>query len=430
MNYNETMEYIHSISWRGSRPGLERTRELLCKIGDPQDKLKFVHVAGTNGKGSFCAMLSSILTEAGYRCGRYTSPFVLRFNERMAINGEDISDDELCEITEFVKKYADEMQGPPTEFELITVIAMEYFARHNCDIVVLECGMGGRLDSTNVIKTPVLSVITGISLDHTKILGDTVEMIAAEKAGIIKPCIPVLWCAAESNCSAGEVIKKKAETQGSPYVTVKHDSLKINKTDLDGTVFDYGGMKDIKIPLLGTYQPQNAANVLTAVGILQKCGMKIDELSIREGLLKTVWHARFEVVSEKPLIICDGGHNPEGIDAAVSSIKLYFGEAKVNIITGVMADKNYPYMSERISTVANKVFCLTPNNPRALDAEKYASVFRSNGVQAQGYDSIEEAVREAFAAGLNDNIPTVSLGSLYMYGDVIASVRKLTEAES
>ena len=186
MNYEQTLEYIHSVCWKGSRPGLDRTRQLLEMMGNPQDKLKYIHVAGTNGKGSVCSMLSSVLCEAGYKTGLYTSPYVRWFNERMAINGQMISNDELSEVTEYVKQFAEKMEDLPTEFELITAIGFEYFARNKCDVVVLETGMGGRLDSTNIIKTNVLSVITGIALDHTAFLGNTLAEIATEKAGIIK----------------------------------------------------------------------------------------------------------------------------------------------------------------------------------------------------------------------------------------------------
>ena len=194
MNYNEALNYIHSNFWQGSKPGLERTQALLEKLGNPQSALRFIHVAGTNGKGSFCSMLSSVLIEAGYRVGTYTSPYILRFNERMKVGGKDIPDDTLARLTTKIQPIADSMTEKPTEFELITAIAMEYFKEEKCDVVVLECGMGGRLDSTNVIENPVLSVITGIALDHTAFLGDTVEKIAAEKAGIIKEGRPVVFC--------------------------------------------------------------------------------------------------------------------------------------------------------------------------------------------------------------------------------------------
>ena len=195
MTYQEALDYIHSVCWKGSRPGLERTIELTERLGRPQDTLKFIHVAGTNGKGSTSAMLASILQQAGYKVGLYTSPFILRFNERMRINGEDVPDEELAQITALVRPHADAMEDTPTEFELITAIALCYFARNHCDYVVFEVGMGGRLDSTNVIaaESVAASVITGIAMDHTAFLGDTPEKIAAEKAGIIKANVPVVY---------------------------------------------------------------------------------------------------------------------------------------------------------------------------------------------------------------------------------------------
>ena len=202
MTYKEALEYIHSVTWMGSRPGLSRITELCEKMNNPQNSLRFVHVAGTNGKGSFSCMLSEILREAGYRVGLFTSPFIKEFNERIRINGENIADEDLAEVTEYVRGFADTMADLPTEFELITAIALEYFRRQNCDIVVLEVGMGGRLDSTNVIRTPVLSVITEISLDHTGMLGDTVEAIAAEKAGIIKAGVPVMFSGTDERARA------------------------------------------------------------------------------------------------------------------------------------------------------------------------------------------------------------------------------------
>ena len=208
MNYPESLEYIHSINWCFCKPGLERIRELCERLGNPQRELKFVHVAGTNGKGSSCAMLESVLRAAGYKTGLYTSPYITVFNERMRINGENISDEELAEITTFIRPIADAMKDKPTEFELITAVAFEYFKRNGCDVVVLEAGMGGRLDSTNIIESSLLSIITGIALDHTAFLGDTVEKIAGEKAGIIKSGCPVLFGGDDD--SARSVIKEKS----------------------------------------------------------------------------------------------------------------------------------------------------------------------------------------------------------------------------
>ena len=231
MNYSEALEYIHKINWVFCNPGLDRITGLCNRLGNPQKKLKFIHVAGTNGKGSFCAMLSSVLKEAGYKVGTFTSPYVKVFNERMAIDGEMIGNEELAALTELIKPIAEDMAEKPTEFELITAIAFEYFARNNCDYVVLECGLSGRLDSTNIIDTSVLSVITGIALDHVAILGDTVEKIAYEKAGIIKSGTPCLWCGTDKE--AETVISAKAKEVNVPLYTVDHSATFVKKFYID-----------------------------------------------------------------------------------------------------------------------------------------------------------------------------------------------------
>ncbi len=423
MNYSEAIEYIHSVNWTFCKPGLERVRDLCRALGDPQDSLKFIHVAGTNGKGSFCAMTDSILRRAGLRVGLFTSPYIIDFNERMRVDGENISNSELCELCELIKPYADKMVDKPTEFELICALSFLYFARHKCDIVLLECGLGGRLDATNVINAPLLSVITGIALDHTSILGDTVEKIAAEKAGIIKKGAPVLWCGSDER--AKRVISDKARELQSKLCEVDRTTLKINKMTLDLTDFDFGEREGIKLSLLGTYQPENAANVLTAIDILKEKGYNIDDKAVYDGMRSAIWRSRFEVICREPLIIADGGHNPEGIDSAVESIKKYFGDERVGIISGVMADKDYKYMSSRIASVAKKVFCLTPDNPRALSAEDYAEEFKSLGVDAHACCSVGDAVERAVDWAKENSAPIISLGSLYMYAEVLSAVKKI-----
>jgi len=422
MTYSDAIKYIHSVNWTFCKPGLERVRALCAAVGDPQDKLKFIHVAGTNGKGSFCAMTDSILRAAGYKVGLFTSPYILEFNERMRIDGESISDAELCELVEYVKPFADAMEDKPTEFELITVIAFLYFQRHNCDVVVLECGLGGRLDATNVINTAILSVIVGISLDHTSILGDTVEKIAAEKAGIIKKGTPLLWCGGDDDTE--RVIADAAQRMGVVLHKVSRERLSVNKMTLDGTSFDFGERKNVNLPLLGQYQPHNAANALCAIDILSSIGFDVSDDAVRRGLERVTWPSRFEIINKEPLVIADGGHNPEGIDGAVESIKRYFGDAKVAIITGVMADKDYKYMSCRIAEVACRVFCVRPDNPRALSAEDYASVFEARGVDSVACQSVDCAVQQALSYAQSEGLPVISLGSLYMYGEVLAAVRK------
>ncbi len=416
MTYNEALEYIHSINWTFTKPGLERIGELCERLGNPQKELKFVHVAGTNGKGSFCTMLDSILREAGYKTGLFTSPYIKEFGERIRYCGNNISDNELAEITEYIKPIADAMQDKPTEFELITAIGLEYFRRKKCDIVILEAGMGGRLDSTNIIESSVLSVITGIALDHTAYLGDTVEKIAAEKAGIVKSGGTVLF-GGESE-SAAEVIEKKAHEMGARYKNVDRSTLSIVSSELSATVFDYNGREKLELSLLGLYQPKNAATVLDAVDMLRENGYVIPEDAVRSGLKSARWQARFEIISREPLIIFDGAHNPEGIEVAVDSIKHYFGDKKVCVLTGVMRDKDYVYIASKLSEIADSAVVITPDNPRALDASEYARVLLSNGVSAKAYNTVKEALSSGKRLADNSDTALVCLGSLYMYGEI------------
>ncbi len=415
MNYKETLSYIHKVSWTGSRPGLERITELLHLLGDPQDRLRFIHVAGTNGKGSFCSMCDSVLREAGYKTGLYTSPYIERFNERITINGTPISDTELSEITSYVREFADKMEDAPTEFELITAVAMVAFERNSCDPVVLEVGMGGRLDATNIIKEPIMSVITGISLDHTAFLGNTVAEIAAEKAGIIKNGAPVLYGGTDD--TAAEVIKTVALEKGSEFFVTPQSELEIIKTDLCGTVFKLCG-KEYSIKLLGTYQPHNAANVICAVDILRKRGLDIDENALVTGLRNAEWKGRFEKLSDSPLVIIDGSHNPEGIAAAVDCVKKLFGDQNVILLSGVMKDKDYADMARELSVIAESAFTLKPDNPRSLDAVSYAEEFKKCGIYAEGNDDIKKSVEAALKRANKTGRPIIALGSLYMYGDV------------
>ena len=416
MNYREALAYIHAVNWTFCKPGLERITALCEALGNPQKDLKCIHVAGTNGKGSFCAMTASILQAAGYRTGLFTSPYIKVFNERMMIDGQPISDEELAELTAFVRPIADGMTDKPTEFELITAIAFLYFQRHGCDVVVLETGMGGRLDATNLIDRPLLSVITGIALDHTAFLGDTVAQIAAEKAGIIKSGCPVLW--GGTDAVAEDVIATTARQKQAAYHRADRTSLHVLSADLEGTHFSYGGYEDLTLSLLGLYQPYNAATVLTAVALLNEGGLTISSDAVKRGLASVYWPGRFEVLSRQPLIIFDGAHNAEGIAAAVESIRHYFADRKVYVLTGVLQDKDYHAIARSLAQVASRAFVLTPDNPRALAGTEYAALLESLGVVAQAYDSIESAYATARDAAAEDGVPLLCLGSLYTYASL------------
>jgi dihydrofolate synthase/folylpolyglutamate synthase len=335
----------------------------------------------------------------------------------------EITNEELAEITEYVKPCADSMKDKPTEFELITAIGFEYFKRHKCDFVILEAGMGGRLDSTNIIDSSLLSVITGISLDHTAFLGNTLEEIAREKAGIIKCGCPVLY--GGDDISVKKVIKGVAEQKRSKLYNTSLEQLKNLSFSLEGTTFDYKARKNIKLSLLGSYQPQNAANVLEAIEILTSYGIDIPEKAIYDGLTEVRWRARFEILTRTPLVIYDGAHNPQGIDAAIDSIKLYFGDEKVAILSGVMKDKDYAYIARKLSSVAKRAFAVTPDNPRALEASLYAQELNATGIEATHYDTLDIALTDAIEYAIGTNTPLICLGSLYMYSELTEAYNRL-----
>lgn len=416
MTCEEAIQYIHSNSWHKGKPGLERIRALLASIGDPQKSVRCIHVAGTNGKGSVCAMLDSILRTAGHRVGLFTSPYIRRFHERIQADGEQIGDEELAEITAYVRSYAEAMEDAPNEFELITAIGFEFFRRRGVEYVVLEVGLGGRLDPTNVIEQPLLSIITDIDFDHTKQLGNTIQAIAAEKAGIIKDGCPVLYGGKDS--SACRTVGAVASMRHAPFYTVDRSDYRVKEMTLDGTVFDFEQYTDLRLPLLGTYQPYNAATVLNAVRILESAGVNGLESAVPQGLATVKWPARFELMRRDPVVICDGGHNPQGITAAVRSVERYFPEQKVNILTAMMMDKDFDQMIERMKPIAGQVYTVRPDNPRALSAEELAKFFEYHKIPATPLESVVDAVREAVEASRRDGVPLICLGSLYLYSHV------------
>lgn len=415
MTYMEALSYIHSVNWRGSKLGLERTRELLEQLGNPEKNLRFVHIAGTNGKGSTAAMLASILKAAGYRTGLYTSPFIDRFNERMQINGEPIPDDELAALTEEIRPYADAMADAPTEFELITALAMRYFARHQCEIVVLEVGMGGELDSTNVIDTPEVAVITAMGLDHMKELGFTMTDIARAKAGIIKPDGDVVSYG--GNPDADLVIAATCQARGAMLHSPDFSAIRPGAFSLKGQSFTYGPWENLHIPLVGAYQLRNAAVALETVGVLRQKGWRISDAQTRTGLSATHWPARFEVLQEHPVFIVDGGHNPHGVRATAESLRRLFPEGKFTFLVGVMADKDVEHILGLLVPMAERFFTVRPNNPRAMPAEELARRIRAMGSKASPCPSVADGVAQTIATAEPDGV-ACALGSLYMSGDV------------
>ena len=425
MNATEAIEYIHSVCWKGSIPGLGRTQALLEKMGNPEKKLKFVHIAGTNGKGSTAAMTASILRKAGYRTGLYTSPYIYRFHERMQVDGLEITDEELSEITEYVKPLAESLTEVPTEFELVCCIAFEYFVRKQCDIVVLEVGMGGAFDATNVIETPEVAVITNIGLDHTEVLGDTVEKIAETKSGIFKENGHAVVY--RSTPSVEAVYEKVCAEKHVKLVKADFDSLRLKKHTLDGQVFDCGDRKDLVLPLLGDHQLHNASVVLSIVDTLKIIGWNINEQNIRDGMKDVKWPGRFDVVSHSPLFIIDGGHNPQCIEALVKNIEDYLHDRKVIALTGVLADKDYADMYVPIMPFVDQFVCITPPNPRKLEAAELAKYLRTKGAHAVGSDSIMDGVKTALELAGSDGV-VLCFGSLYSIGSIRDALSSLQAA--
>ena len=422
MNAEQAIAYIHSVCWKGSIPGLGRTQELLEKMGNPEKKLKFVHIAGTNGKGSTAAMTASILRKAGYRTGLYTSPYIYRFHERIQVDGVEISDEDLTEITEYVKPLADSMAQSPTEFELVCCIAFEYFYRKKCDIVVLEVGMGGAWDATNVIEVPEVAVITNIGLDHTEYLGDTVEKIAETKSGIFKPhghgvvyrSTPSVEAVYERVCAERDVSLRKAD----------FDGLVLKAHTLEGQVFDCGSRKNLVLPLLGDHQLHNASVVLSIADTLIGEGWKISEQNIYDGIREVRWPGRFDIVCRKPLFIIDGGHNPQCIEALVKNIRDYLAGKKVIALTGVLADKDYADMSKPVMPLVDRFVCITPPNPRKREAEQLARYLRQAGAQAQASESILDGVKKAMELAGEDGV-VLCFGSLYSIGGIRDALKDL-----
>ena len=420
MNMEKIMALLQSISWQESRLGLERSETLLHLLGDPQKDLRFVHVAGSNGKGSVSAMLSAILTSAGYTTGLYTSPHLVSYQERMKVNGADISEAALYALAEIVKSCVEQMEDKPTEFELITAMALLYFSQKRCDVVVLEVGLGGRLDATNVIPVPEAAVLMNISLEHTEVLGDTLAKIAREKAGIIKeggavvayPGTPEVEAVFEEVCAAKHAVLRKARFQEITFL----------QETLDGQRFHWRQYSNLAIRLLGRYQLSNAVMALETVEMLCRRGWKIPETAVREGLATAQWPARLEVLNRTPLFLLDCAHNPQCAKALVDSIRALCPGEKVVFLAGMLADKDYKKIIEQTAPLAQEFFCLTPFSERALPAEVLAACLMEQGASAAVCTDVADGIRAALSAA-GDGGRVVAFGSLYLAGAVREAFR-------
>ena len=416
MNYTQSVEYIHSRLKFGIRPGLERIEKLCALLGNPQDKLKFIHVAGTNGKGSICAMLSAICRKAGLKTGLFISPYVVDFRERITINGEYIPKEDFASIITKIKPLADSIEDI-TEFEILTAAAFVWYCNEQCDIVVLEVGLGGRFDSTNIIKTPVCSVIGKIAIDHTNILGDTIVKIAHEKCGIIKQGCPVITYP-EQDLDALTVIMEHICCKGSELYTPNSNAVSVISESIFGTQISYNNAI-FDIPFAGQHQIYNA---LTAIESAKVIGFT--DKTIAQGIKMAYLPARVEVLSRAPLVIVDGSHNSNGISALASLINKHLKNKKITFIIGMLADKSVEEAASIILPHASSVITVTPDNPRAMSAQELAEIALKYCRNTISCNNVEEACRVAIN-NCNKDEAIICCGSLYLAGDIIKAFRKI-----
>ncbi len=419
MNYHEARVYLSELLKYGSVLGLEHISELLHRLGNPQHHLRFVHVAGTNGKGSVIAYLSNILTHAGMRVGRYTSPHTFSYREIYQIDGKTISEEELAlHLTRIALAVeAMEMDGftSPTCFEVETALAMLYFKENHCDLAVLETGLGGRLDATNCIQTTMLEIITPISMDHTAALGNTLDKIAYEKAGIIKPNTAVV--SAPQPPAAANIISSTCKKLNCRLIVTNTEHIHISSVNIEKQVFTYKNWQDIEISLAGLYQCQNAALALEAVNELRLLGISISDDTVYAGMKSTVWKGRFTTIAHNPRVIVDGAHNEAAAIALRNSLNIYFKNKRLYYIFGIFKDKDYRKIIEITAPPAYHIITVeTPNNHRALPAKQLTQEVSRINSSVEYATSIEEAVDKTYNMA-NKNDVIIIFGSLSLLAE-------------
>ncbi|MCC0709215.1 bifunctional folylpolyglutamate synthase/dihydrofolate synthase [Clostridioides sp. ES-S-0190-01] len=432
MKYEEALEYISQTNKFGIRLGLENIGKLLELLGNPQETLNIIHVAGTNGKGSVCSFISNILRESGYKVGLYTSPYLETFTERIRVNGENIPQEDVARIIGLIKEKIEVMvsQGYayPTEFEVVTAMAFYYYSEQKLDFVALEVGLGGRYDATNIITKSLVSVITSISLDHTGILGDTIEKIAYEKAGIIKENGIVLVY--DQTDEAKDVIKSVCKEKNAKYIEVNFDDINIKKSNINSQIYDCNIMgetyKNLEIMLIGEHQINNsilAMSVLKYLKDIKKLD-NISEESIRKGLITTKWPGRIEKIKESPIFIIDGAHNEDGAKSLAKALDKHFKDKKLTLLIGMLEDKDIDGVLDILMPKFSKVVTTTPNNPRAINSDILKEKILKYVSDVTSKHEIEDAVNYTLETSNKDDI-IISAGSLYMIGTVRTLVKKL-----
>lgn len=423
MTYNEAVEKINSLLVFGSKPGLERVSELVKRIGSPDKKLKFVHIAGTNGKGSTTELIANTLTKAGYKTGMFISPFVLDFRERFQIDGKMIDENELATIVEQIYPVVMQMKDEGkiiTEFEFVFAIALVWYSSQKCDCVVLETGLGGRFDATNIIDTPLVSVITSISLDHTAILGDTYEKIAFEKCGIIKSNgYTVAY--GEQKDGVLDVIRNSAKEKNNKLYVADVNSITKKSSSLDGSEFSFScemfGISDLKIRFIGEHQLKNSATALYTIGVLRQRGFNIPDSAIKDGFKTAFFPARLELLGKNPIVLLDGAHNPGGAEALSRAIKDNLSGKKKTGIVGMLADKDVHTALSMLLPLFDEIITVSPHSPRAMTSEMLAQTAKEYCKNITIMNDYDEAFRKALSCADSDSA-IVIFGSLFLAGDM------------
>ena len=424
MNYEEAMNFIQNTNKFGSVLGLDNIRELLERLGNPQDQLRVVHIAGTNGKGSTLAFLAGIFRESGYRAGRYVSPASFSYEERFRINEENISKKDLCFYMEKIKNVAEEMVkdglSHPTMFEIETALSFLYFLDKKVDVVLLETGMGGRLDATNVVKKPIATVIASIGMDHMQFLGDTLEKIASEKAGIIKEGCPVI--SYDNTKEVNEVIKNKAKHMHAKVTFVNSVGIRVLQESLNGESFSYRSSdgrwyEKIEIPLLGRHQINNAALALETLNVIKNYYC-ISDFQTEDGMRKTIWRGRIEILEREPMVICDGAHNPDGAKSLLSFLQNNFTNQRLIYIMGVLSDKDYEQMVQILAPAADKIYTVAPDNPRALSSRELCNCISKYHQNVEERQRLAECLSEVRQKAEKDDV-IIICGTLSFQNELI-----------
>ena len=425
MNFNEALEYVESLNQYGIVPGLESIRELCRRLGNPQDGLKFVHIAGTNGKGSVLAYVSTVLRCAGYKVGRYISPVIFEYREKIQVGKRSISKAALCEGLELIKGICEEMVGNgfhhPTPFEVETALAFWYFAREACDIVVLETGMGGKMDATNLITTTQIAVLTSIGMDHMQFLGKNLEEIAIQKAGIIKEgCVVVSLL---QKPEAMSVVEEACNQRGCELRVA--DSAKASRIryGIEKQNFDYAKLKKLEITLTGRFQIDNAVLAIEVIGALGQRGFPVSETALRKGLKETQWQGRFSLLAKKPYFIVDGAHNEDAAQKLADSITFYFTNRRIIYIMGILRDKDYDKVIGLTEMYADQIITVTPPSQRAMHAYELAQEIAKVHPNVSAVDSLEEAVEMSYLLAGKDDV-IIAFGSLSYLGNLIKLIER------